>query len=151
MNFTKYLAACVLFAVIGCDAAPKSIEAADMVVFKTPTCGCCGKWVEHMREAGYSVEVREQKSLNDVKQRYKVPIAFQSCHTAVIDGYIVEGHVPAPVLKRFLKEAPEAAYGLAVPGMPVGSPGMEIGDQIDPYEVLLLKESGDASVFAALP
>ncbi|MEQ9362762.1 MAG: DUF411 domain-containing protein, partial [Leptospirales bacterium] len=126
-------------------------SAADMVVYKTPTCGCCGKWVEHMRDAGYSVEVREQESLNDVKQRYKIPGEMQSCHTAVIDGYFVEGHVPAKVLKRFLKEAPAGARGLAVPGMPIGSPGMEVGDRQDPYDVLVLKQSNAASVYATEP
>jgi hypothetical protein len=151
IKYRKYLFACVLFVTFGCEDARVSVEPADMIVFKTPTCGCCGKWVDHMREAGYSVEVREQQSLNDVKQRYNVPGHLQSCHTAVIDGYIVEGHVPAKVLKRFLAEAPQDARGLAVPGMPIGSPGMEVGDRQDPYDVLLVNRSGATSVFSKQP
>jgi hypothetical protein len=99
-----------------------------------------------MREAGFPVETVDVGDMSAVKRRYGIPPGLQSCHTAVVDGYAIEGHVPAEDVKRLLAEAPEAG-GLAVPGMPIGSPGMEQGDTVEPYEVLLV-DDGQATVFA---
>lgn len=113
-----------------------------VVVHKDPNCGCCGAWVEHLRQAGFTVDVVETSAINRVKARLGVPNDLASCHTAEIDGYIVEGHVPAASIKRLLDERP-AAKGLAVPGMPIGSPGMEVPDTPpDEYTVMLFGPSG---------
>ncbi len=111
-------------------------------VTKDPSCGCCGKWVEHLREAGFSVEIIESADVNRVKVRLGVPKTLASCHTAEVNGYVIEGHVPAPAIKRLLSERPQAK-GLAVPGMPVGSPGMEVeGSEPENYEIILFSTSG---------
>jgi hypothetical protein len=116
-------------------------------VWKSPTCGCCGEWIEHLRSAGFEVAVNDVQDLAVVKQSLGVPEDLQSCHTALIDGYVVEGHVPAADIRRLLEERPEIA-GLAVPGMPVGSPGMEIGDQKDPYDVVTFTSEGPQAVYS---
>ena len=120
----------------------KTAIAADTIVqvYKSPWCGCCGAWVSHLRKAGFQVEVIEADDLNPIKRRYRVPEALHSCHTAVVDGYVIEGHVPAREVKRLIKERP-AAVGLSVPGMPIGSPGMEQGGRRDPYRVILFTRS----------
>jgi hypothetical protein len=118
-----------------------------MQVYKTPTCGCCGKWVEHVKQAGFAPEVHEMPDVTPVKTKAGLPRALQSCHTALVGGYVIEGHVPADVVQRLLKEQPKVA-GIAVPGMPAGSPGMEMGDRKDPYEVLAYTTDGRTSVYA---
>ena len=120
--------------------------AAEIVVYKSPTCGCCGKWVEHMESAGFSVDVEERHDLAPIKRELGVPGRMQSCHTAIVGGYIVEGHVPADLVKRMLDEKPDIK-GLAVPGMPMGSPGME-GPRQDPYDVMAIGHDGRVQVFA---
>lgn len=112
-------------------AASETLE-----VYKTPWCGCCTAWVDHMREAGFAVRVTEMEDLEPFKARHGVTEELASCHTALIGGYVVEGHVPASDVARLLKERPEAT-GLAVPGMPMGSPGMEMDGHSEPYEVVL--------------
>ena len=108
-----------------------------IAVSKDPSCGCCSGWVEHLRHAGFAVEVRDVPDVNRVKARLGVPSDLAACHTAEVSGYAIEGHVPATVLRRFLKEKPDAK-GLAVAGMPVGSPGMEVPDTPpDEYDVVL--------------
>lgn len=112
-----------------------------MVVSKDPNCGCCSGWVEHIRSAGFTVEVVETSDLNRVKARLGVPLDLASCHTAEVSGYVLEGHVPADAVKRLLAEKPRAK-GLAVPGMPIGSPGMEVeGAEAEIYEVVLFGPS----------
>jgi len=111
-------------------------RAVEMTVYKSPWCGCCEAWIDHLRANGFTVAVKEQEDLDPVKRAFGVPAAMESCHTAVVDGYVIEGHVPAADIKRLLAERPQAR-GLAVPGMPAGSPGMEQGGQRDPYEVIL--------------
>ena len=121
-------------------------------VYKTPTCGCCSKWVDHMRQAGFKLTVTDmpQASLDNVKQKHAVPAATHSCHTAVINGYVVEGHVPAEQVRRLLEQKPRA-LGIAVPGMPLGSPGMEVsGIKPHPYDVLLIDKQGKTTVFATI-
>lgn len=119
------------------------------IVHKSPTCGCCGLWVEHLRHAGFQVEVRETDNLAPVKERLGVPFGKGSCHTAEIGGYLVEGHVPADDIKRLLREKPQAR-GLVLPGMPLGSPGMEVpSGATQSYVVELVKPDGDVVPYAA--
>jgi hypothetical protein len=122
-------------------------SAQTITVYKTPWCGCCGDWIKHLQRDGFDVVAIERDDLAPVRQRYDVPDRLASCHTAEIDGYAIEGHVPAAEIRRLLNERP-AAKGLSVPGMPMGSPGMEQGGQSHPYDVVLFGPSGDA-VFAA--
>lgn len=112
---------------------------APVTVYKDPSCGCCGGWVEHLRQAGFSVTVVEDADLSEVKTRLGVPDDLLSCHTAEVGGYVIEGHVPAPAILRLLAERPQAT-GLAVPGMPPGSPGM--GGEPVPFEVMLFGPTG---------
>jgi hypothetical protein len=116
-------------------------------VFKNPSCGCCGAWVDHMKAAGFPVKVTEVDDNAVARKRYGLPDRFGSCHTAVVGGYVVEGHVPANDVKKLLAMKP-VAVGLAVPGMPVGSPGMEMGSRKDPYQVLLVAKDGRERVFS---
>ena len=114
-------------------------------VYKTATCGCCNKWLTHLEEAGFTVTAENTRELMAVKRREGVPTDLSSCHTALVNGYVVEGHVPASVIQAFLEEAPDAA-GLAVPGMPIGSPGME-GRNPEAYDVYAFDEDGGRTVF----
>lgn len=113
-----------------------------ITVHKTPWCGCCGDWVDHLRADGFDVTVHEHEELSPVRTRLDVPLALGSCHTAEVSGYAIEGHVPAADIRRLLDERPDGVRGLAVPGMPVGSPGMEMGDREDPYEVIAFGDRG---------
>lgn len=122
-------------------------NAAEIAVYKDPNCGCCGQWVAHLRAAGFSVKVHDATDIVRIKREAGIPDHLQSCHTAMIDGYVIEGHVPAADIERLLSERP-AARGLAVPGMPVGSPGMEQGAMRDPYDVILFQEDGTGTIFA---
>jgi hypothetical protein len=117
-------------------------------VFKSPTCGCCAQWVEHMRASGFTVRTTDLNDLTDIKKSRGVPDQVQSCHTAVVNGYVVEGHVPAADVHRLLKEKPAIA-GIAVGGMPIGSPGMDFpGTKAQPYDVMSFDKSGATRVFA---
>ena len=122
----------------------------DVEVFKSPSCGCCGAWAEHMRAAGFSVKVTQVTDTAAARKRLGMPDTYGSCHTATVGGYVVEGHVPASEVKRLLT-AKLKAVGLAVPGMPPSSPGMELPGRKDPYEVLLVTRQGGHSVFASYP
>ena len=118
------------------------------LVHKSPTCGCCGLWVDHLKEAGFQVEVRNSEDVMPVKQRLGVPYGKGSCHTAEIAGYFIEGHVPAEDIKRLLAEKPDAK-GLVLPGMPMGSPGMEGPEgTARPYTVELVARDGTTSSFS---
>jgi len=121
-------------------------ESAEAVVFASPTCGCCGAWVDHMRKNGFEVRVEHRNDLLAVKRELGVTPELSSCHTAVVGGYVVEGHVPADLVRRLLEERPDVA-GLAVPGMPVGSPGME-GPRSEPYRVLAFDAEGRTETWA---
>lgn len=119
------------------------------IVHKSPTCGCCNAWIEHLRAAGFAVEVRETADLGPVKERLGVPHGMGSCHTAEIGGYVVEGHVPAGDIRRLLRERPRAR-GLVLPGMPIGSPGMEVPDgRVQPYTVQLVTPEGTTTAYSA--
>ncbi len=119
----------------------------EVTVYKSPTCGCCSDWVTHLRDNGFSVTVKDEVNMKPIKQRAKVPKDLAACHTATVGNYIVEGHVPSEQIKRLLREAPDV-HGLTVPGMPVGSPGMERGDYVEPYSVLGFTPGGDTTTFA---
>ncbi len=119
-------------------------------VFKSPTCGCCSKWVDHAREHGFTAKVTDMPdaALDELKTKHGIPRTAQSCHTVLVGGYVVEGHVPAPEVKRLLKERP-AIKGLAVAGMPLGSPGMEVaGQKPQTYNVISFDKAGEVKVFA---
>ena len=127
------------------SAAPKPM----VEVWKDPNCGCCKDWITHMEGAGFQVTVHD-KGNNAARAALGMPQQFASCHTAVVQGYVIEGHVPAADVKRLLADKPQA-LGLAVPGMPVGSPGMDgpaYGGKRDPYKVLLVQKNGSSQVFA---
>lgn len=117
-----------------------------MVVYKDPNCGCCKNWVEIMKQNGFEVSVRDTADMAAIKARYLVPAKAHSCHTAIVGGYVVEGHVPADLIRKALAEKPPVA-GLAVPGMPMGSPGME-GARKDAYDVLTFDRNGKTAVYA---
>ncbi len=123
----------------------------DIEVYKTPTCGCCNDWVKHLQDNGFTVKAVNVPDTGPVRARFGMPPKYGSCHTAVIAGYVVEGHVPAREIRRLLAERP-TAIGLAVPEMPIGSPGMDgpvYQGQKDPYDVLLVQPDGSSKVFAS--
>ena len=140
------VSAAVVAGVVLSAPAPAAPEDT-ITVHKTPWCGCCGDWVDHLRVEGFDVTVQEHDDLAPVRTRLGVPLALSSCHTAKVDGYVIEGHVPATDIRRLLLERPKGVCGLAVPGMPIGSPGME-GANPEPYEVLLFQADGSARVYA---
>jgi len=115
-------------------------------VFKDATCGCCSVWVEHLRRKGFAPTSENVADINAVKEKYGVPAQTRSCHTALVGGYVIEGHVPAAEIQRLLKEKPKVV-GLAVPGMPIGSPGME-GPNARPYDVLTFEKTGKTAVYS---
>lgn len=170
MNAPRILVVLALTALAGCvqtpstpfastaQAAPAQVEASPAVaqtqadlplvlVHKSPTCGCCTKWVEHLRSAGFTVQVDETDDLAPIKSRLGVPEQMASCHTAEVAGYFVEGHVPVEDIQRLLADKPDTK-GLAVPGMPMGSPGME-GPYTQPYQVMQVDAQGETTVYAS--
>jgi len=149
---TVVLLVSVLVAVtvaIASSRAQQPRPAETVVVYKTATCGCCKAWVDHVRAHGFTVEAHDvsREKLDAIGREAGVTRELGSCHTAKVGGYAIEGHVPASDIARLLRERPAVA-GLAVPGMPVGSPGMEVGNQRDPYEVVAFTKDGRRSVFA---
>lgn len=135
----------LLGGVLALVAAPAGAQDRRIIAYKTPWCGCCEGWVEHMRAAGWTVEVVERDDLVPIRARHGVPDRYAGCHTAVVGSYAIEGHVPASDVARLLRERPRAA-ALAVPGMPAGSPGMEAAGR-EPYASLLIDRNGQATVF----
>ena len=123
------------------DRAPSVIT-----VYKDAGCDCCVKWVKHLSANGFVVSPNDVQNMNEIKRTMNVPAALQSCHTAVVDRYVIEGHVPADVIKKFLAEK-TSAHGLAVPGMPIGSPGME-GGKAERYNILAFERNGTSRVYA---
>ena len=119
-----------------------------LIVNRTESCGCCGAWVERMILAGFKTEVNfvNDEVLRSIKSQLAIPVDLSSCHTATIGSYFIEGHVPAEDIRRLLIERP-TALGLSVPGMPIGSPGMEMGNKKEPFETLLVFENGETQVF----
>jgi hypothetical protein len=117
-----------------------------VTTYKSPTCGCCSKWIDHMKSHGFDVKAIDVEDVGVVKKTHGVPPALGSCHTSLVGGYLVEGHVPADVISRLLRERPAVA-GIAVPGMPVGSPGMEVPGRSDAYSVVSFDKAGKVAVY----
>lgn len=125
------------------------LEDVEVVVYASPTCGCCGDWIAYMEDNGHTVQVEETQDLGAIKQQYGIPPELLSCHTAIVDGYVIEGHVPVDAISRLLDEKPDIT-GLAVPGMPLGSPGMEAtGAAPQPFDVIAFDVAGNSEVFAS--
>lgn len=135
-----------LMAVLITTATAVAGELAGIEVWKNPNCGCCVKWIDHLRQNGFEVTAHSVASVDPVRARLGMPERYASCHTAKVAGYVIEGHVPAADIKRLIEQGAKAR-GLAVPGMPVGSPGME-GPYSEPYQTLLIGMDGQARVFA---
>lgn len=121
-----------------------------MLVYKNPTCGCCGAWIEHLEQAGFHPIAKHPKDLNNIKEEWNIEARYQSCHTAIKDGFVFEGHIPAKYIRQFLNNPPANARGLAVPAMPLGSPGMEMGRRFSPYIIYQLQNDGSQTVFAEI-
>lgn len=136
----------------GSASSMSAVPVSEVVtVYKSASCGCCANWVEHLREAGFKVEARDvpDAELPAIKVEHGVAPGHQSCHTAVVGDYVVEGHVPADLVRRMLEEKPDIA-GLAVPGMPLGSPGMEVPDgTTQSYDVIAFTDDGEQRVYAS--
>lgn len=122
--------------------------AKEIIVYKSSTCLCCNDWVDHMEENGFKVVAHDVPDVDQYKDQYAVPINARSCHTGIVDGYFIEGHVPAQDVKRLLLEKKNIA-GLAVPEMPIGTPGMEMGGQKDPYDVIAYSQDGSQTIYAS--
>jgi hypothetical protein len=139
---------CAVALAAGGPAAAQGDSRPLVEVWKSPTCGCCKEWISHLEANGFRVRIHDEGNTN-ARAALRMPMQYGSCHTAKVGGYAIEGHVPAREIKRLLKERP-GAIGLAVPGMPVGSPGMDgpdYGDRKDPYDVLLVQAEGKASIY----
>jgi hypothetical protein len=136
----------------GLLALPTFIEAAapdtPITVYKTPTCGCCKAWVAHLEKSGFKPTTHDLNDLSETKDTLGVPDALRSCHTAVIGRYVIEGHVPADLIRKLAAEKPANVLGLAVPGMPAGSPGMEVPGRKDAYDVIAFTRDGKRTIYA---
>tara|TARA_Y100000996_G_scaffold32635_1_gene23041 strand:- start:1321 stop:1791 length:471 start_codon:yes stop_codon:yes gene_type:complete len=120
-----------------------------LLVHKTPTCGCCKMWMKHVEKNGFTAYGQDHQDLMKIKEKYNIEPQYRSCHTAVSsDGFIFEGHIPSKYIKQFLSEDHPEAIGLSVPGMPLGSPGMEVEDRFMPYDVLILFKDGTSKIYA---
>lgn len=146
----KFIKALVLGAAFILSSANTMAEEnlPEVTVYKSPTCGCCSAWIKHMEENGFKVTSHNVQNVSYYKDKAGVPGNARSCHTAFVDGYAVEGHVPAEDVLRLLEDKPAGVKGLAVPGMPMGSPGMEYGNRKDAYDVVSFTNGGKTSVYA---
>ena len=153
--YKKYLTIVVFVMTLSMKSADTTIQNIDahldLLVYKTPTCGCCKKWVDHMVENGFSVTTEDHQSLTMIKDDLQIQPKFRSCHTGVSqEGYFFEGHVPGKYVAQFLSESNPGAIGLSVPGMPLGSPGMEVDNRFTPYDVLIHFQDGTSKVYAEI-
>lgn len=123
----------------------------DLIVYKTPSCGCCNEWLSHIKANDIKAETKNYKNISPIKTKYAIKREYRSCHTAVNkDGFVFEGHIPAKYIKQFISEKHPNAIGLSVPGMPIGSPGMEVAKRFNPYKILLLLKDGTSEVYAEI-
>ena len=129
------------------ETEPNYSGITEMTVYRSPSCGCCGVWIDHAKKHGFKIEDIKTKEMEALKQKYNVPAELASCHTTIIDGYVMEGHIPADDIKRFLAQKPDNLVGLTVPGMPIGTPGMEAKDIKQPFQVLAFNDKGEVEVF----
>ena len=147
----KVFIAGLLVGAAGKYANGQSIEDVVLNVYKEPTCGCCNGWIEHMNDNGYSTAFHHPTNIQELKDEFGLKNGWRSCHTAVHkDGFYFEGHIPENFIAQFLSAPPEGAMGLAVPGMPIGGPGMEMGNRFTPYDILLINKDGSHSIFASI-
>lgn len=159
--FLSLLGGAVLLLAVGCSSPNKAISEAgadakaassppqngtELVVYRTPTCGCCGAWTEQMQAQGFQIQDNIVEDLEAIKAEHGIPQNLESCHTTLVKGYVIEGHVPVQDIQRLLAEKPDV-IGLAVPGMPIGSPGMESGDTVEPYASFTFSQAGEVMVF----
>ncbi|MCW8127689.1 DUF411 domain-containing protein [Microbulbifer halophilus] len=130
---------------------PESTDRPTLTTYKSANCGCCKQWVKHARDNGFAVTANDSDDLNGIKKQHDIDPRHQSCHTSVsAGGYVFEGHIPARLIRQFLQNPPDGARGLAVAAMPVGSPGMEMGDRFDPYRVWQLNNNGSRTLYAEI-
>lgn len=147
----KVLKSIGMLILAGCSLnlpAEETAKPAEMTVYRSPTCGCCENWLEHVKESGIKIKDVVSDDMQAIKAKLGLPDKLASCHTAVIDGYVIEGHVPAADIQRLLQTKPKV-LGIAAPGMPMGSPGMEVGNKKDEYEVKSFDKDGHFEVFAS--
>ena len=149
----KYLSLLILILALSLESSDHNIQNTDslmeLLVHKTPTCGSCKMWVKHMENNGFAINTQDHQSLMTIKEKLKIEPQFRSCHTAVSsDGYFFEGHIPSKYVSKFLSENNPDAIGLSVPGMPLGSPGMEVEGRFTPYDVLIHFKNGKTKVYA---
>lgn len=130
----------------GLNAEEKAVEPIEIEVYRSPTCGCCSKWLAHLKENQFVIKDNVTEDMQAIRDKYGVPKNMASCHTALVDGYVIEGHVPAADIKKLLKIKP-AVIGISVPGMPSGTPGMEMGGRKDPYKVVSFDKENKYKVF----
>lgn len=149
MSISRVFVVAALLALGSGPATAADDGVTDLViqVYKTPTCGCCGKWVDHLRRSGFTVEVEDVSSTRVYQDEAGMPRELRSCHTAIADGYFIEGHVPADVIEMFFAERPDGMRGIAVPGMPMGSPGMEAPNP-EVYDIVAVDAEGNLSRYA---
>ena len=149
----KYIGLILFLMAVSAESSDLNIKVMDssmeLLVHKTPTCGCCKMWVKHMENNGFAINTQNHQSLMTIKEKLKIEPQFRSCHTAVSsDGYFFEGHIPSKYVSQFLSENNTDAIGLSVPGMPLGSPGMEVEGRFMPYDVLIHFKNGKTKVYA---
>lgn len=149
--FLPVLGFAFFFGLPGALMAQQNGASVHLDVYKSPTCGCCTLWMDHLAGNGFTSTGHHPDELGEFKRELGIPLRYGSCHTGVSEeGYVFEGHVPARYIQAFLDDPPEGALGLAVPAMPVGSPGMEYKDQFRPYDILLLHKDGGVEVYASV-
>ena len=149
----KYIGLILFLMAVSTESSDLNIKVMDssmeLLVHKTPTCGCCKMWVKHMENNGFAINTQDHQSLMTIKEKLKIEPQFRSCHTAISsDGYFFEGHIPSKYVSKFLSENNPDAIGLSVPGMPLGSPGMEVEGRFTPYDVLIHFKNGKTKVYA---
>ena len=149
----KYISLLIFILTLSAESSDLNIQNTnslmDLLVHKTPTCGCCKMWVDHMENNGFTINTQDHQNLMTIKEKLKIEPKFRSCHTAVSsDGYFFEGHIPSKYVSKFLSEDNPDAIGLSVPGMPLGSPGMEVEGRFTPYDVLIHFKNGETKVYA---
>ena len=147
MNRLKLILSTVLLAGSLSIQAEETVVDKEMTVYRSPTCGCCGKWIEHAKQNHFKINDIVSDDMAAIKQKFGVPEKMASCHTAIVDGYVIEGHVPAADIEKLLQTKPKVV-GIAAPGMPMGSPGMEMGGRQADYDVMSFDSAGNYQVFS---
>lgn len=147
MKCVKMLLSAILLATSLAGQAEEAINDKEITVYRSPTCGCCGKWIEHVKQNHFVVKDIVSDDMQAIKKKYGVPDQLASCHTAIVDGYVIEGHVPAADIQKLLDTKPKVV-GISAPGMPMGSPGMEMGGRADDFDVVSFDSAGNVQVFA---